>query len=538
MKKLLITLIIALSCLGGFSQQNKKLSQELLMSVGEALNGTAITAGTPTSGVTYQIGHVGASSDFSASGATSTVNGVVFKADGDAPGAWDGAILRPIHASALTLPNPAYTLSNSGAIPTYGHKGNGSYWAFDGVDDYMTITGQTVVGTGNFSIVTRVRSSSTGFMIASGAAGSILFDIFTDRKIYIEKAGGSYFASTTTVSFDTWYNIAYTRSGTTGTFYINGVSAGTVTDNNNYTTAITLIGKYSTNYYKGHLGNVTIFNYALSASDVAFYSNHANHPKAVDQTATGAVLTSGTLVTGKSYKITDWITNDDFVNVGGTNADGTVFTATGTTPTHWAHSSTVVQQGATLILSPEGMLPGIWRDAYHNIDVAVGTGTTSPRLVKDFGGAAWRFNGTSSYLSLADAIAPQLTGGITVSFWGFLQVAGTEEIMNNGKTKIGLYNGSMYVYRDGTTDAIATHGAANSWNHYIITSTETGMTSIYMDGVLLVSESAGTPAEGTANLTIGKAVDFGYYNGIISDFRIYKTILSAEQIQLSYLISE
>lgn len=51
---------------------------------------------------------------------------------------------------------------------------------------------------------------------------------------------------------------------------------------------------------------------------------------------------SGLLTVGRTYKILDWITDDDFVNVGGANVDGTVFVATGTTPTHWAHSSKLV----------------------------------------------------------------------------------------------------------------------------------------------------------------------------------------------------
>lgn len=52
--------------------------------------------------------------------------------------------------------------------------------------------------------------------------------------------------------------------------------------------------------------------------------------------------TSGLLTVGVTYKILDWITDDDFVNVGGTNVDGTVFVATGTTPTHWTHASKLV----------------------------------------------------------------------------------------------------------------------------------------------------------------------------------------------------
>lgn len=53
-----------------------------------------------------------------------------------------------------------------------------------------------------------------------------------------------------------------------------------------------------------------------------------------------APLTSGSLVVGSSYFIRTYVSDDDFTNVGAaSNAAGIMFTATGTTPTHWAHSS-------------------------------------------------------------------------------------------------------------------------------------------------------------------------------------------------------
>jgi hypothetical protein len=54
-------------------------------------------------------------------------------------------------------------------------------------------------------------------------------------------------------------------------------------------------------------------------------------------------LTSGTLVTGKTYKIVTYVAGDDFTNVGGTNVTGNVFTATGTTPTTWTNGSTLIE---------------------------------------------------------------------------------------------------------------------------------------------------------------------------------------------------
>lgn len=60
--------------------------------------------------------------------------------------------------------------------------------------------------------------------------------------------------------------------------------------------------------------------------------------------------TSGVLVVGVEYTILDYNAGDDFTNVGGANVRGTVFTATGTTPTTYSNGSTLtryVSQGFT-----------------------------------------------------------------------------------------------------------------------------------------------------------------------------------------------
>jgi len=56
----------------------------------------------------------------------------------------------------------------------------------------------------------------------------------------------------------------------------------------------------------------------------------------------GPSATSGLLVIGKEYGLTNWITDDDFTNVGAaSNTDGVEFVATGTTPTKWTNLSVI-----------------------------------------------------------------------------------------------------------------------------------------------------------------------------------------------------
>lgn len=63
--------------------------------------------------------------------------------------------------------------------------------------------------------------------------------------------------------------------------------------------------------------------------------------------------TSGLLIVGKSYKITNFKTGDNFLNVGASaNVNGEIFIATGTTPTSWTNDSEL--QDLQLVTSNSG----------------------------------------------------------------------------------------------------------------------------------------------------------------------------------------
>ncbi len=62
----------------------------------------------------------------------------------------------------------------------------------------------------------------------------------------------------------------------------------------------------------------------------------------------GIGITSGTLISGKRYEVISFVSGDDFSNIGGTNANGATFTASGTTPTTWTHGSQLQEITANL----------------------------------------------------------------------------------------------------------------------------------------------------------------------------------------------
>lgn len=87
-------------------------------------------------------------------------------------------------------------------------------------------------------------------------------------------------------------------------------------------------------------GNESAKVFRVDSDTLAFIQD----PFTVDLVPPSA-QTSGVLVVGVTYTITTFVAGDDFINVGGTNVNGNVFVATGTTPTTWTNSSSLQASG-------------------------------------------------------------------------------------------------------------------------------------------------------------------------------------------------
>ena len=84
---------------------------------------------------------------------------------------------------------------------------------------------------------------------------------------------GSQFQSTQQLSYNTWYNVSATMSGTTGTIYVNGVARGTATMTvaTNVTRQYCYIGRSEwagDGMFQGSIGAVLIYTRALSATEM------------------------------------------------------------------------------------------------------------------------------------------------------------------------------------------------------------------------------------------------------------------------------
>jgi hypothetical protein len=286
------------------------------------------------------------------------------------------------------------------------------YYRFDGSNDFIEIADSPHLSFGDgtsdspFSISAwiNIEDVSNGFYIINkGIVGSstheyLLYLPSGKLTFYAyDQSAGSYIGrqyDNVLTSFDgSWIHVAATYSGSGANsgikLYLNGVqvddtnfSSGSYTAMEADTAAVTL-GRYDTSYDEGSMADFKIHNLELSTAEVKELYSGASVPfkyKGANQTE----LTSGTLTIGKKYRINDWITNDDFTNIGGTNEDGNEFVATGTTPTTWTNSSTVVPIGA--VAEYDGSTAGAhqWGDKSGNaLHGTVGAGTgdaTAPTL--------------------------------------------------------------------------------------------------------------------------------------------------------------
>lgn len=261
-----------------------------------------------------------------------------------------------------------------------------------------------------FSISAWIKSSDlTNFVIASkwGTSDAVREWIFWVTAADIlqfnvkDASGGNtaYIASDSALTSyeDSWIHIAATRPkvGPNGShafsasedgtvLYVNGQAiAATAANNASYTgqqnTSQPLwIGRQgSTTYANGSIRDVKIFNRELTASEIAELAR-GNDFGFADEWG-GATATSGTLTVGKRYRLRDWITGDDFTNVGAdSNADGVEFIATGTTPTTWTNSSVVESIGSIADFRAEDYNESASKllDRSSNNFVGVGTSVT------------------------------------------------------------------------------------------------------------------------------------------------------------------
>jgi len=196
-----------------------------------------------------------------------------------------------VYAAATTV-NATASTSGSGSI------------LFNGTSQYLSTSAtQVIPATGDFTIEAWIYPTSfSGSPVfcgqgSAGDPGRTLFFISTGGVPTFSNGSSFTFTSTGTVSLNTWTYIAFTRSGSTGTWYINGASAGTgslsgITIQNTFVTIGGSNPLWTAQYFTGYISNFRISDAArtISSTPTAPFNPSTANTKMLLLTASGAFL--------------------------------------------------------------------------------------------------------------------------------------------------------------------------------------------------------------------------------------------------------
>jgi hypothetical protein len=202
----------------------------------------------------------------------------------------------------VSYPDVYAAAASTTGSPTVSTSGAGSI-LFNGSSQYLSTSAtQVVPATGDFTVEAWIYPTTfTGSPVfcgqgSAGDAGRTLFYISTGGVPTFSNGSSFTLVSTGTVSLNTWTYLAFTRSGNTGTWYINGASAGTgslsgITIQNTFVTIGGSNPLWTAQYFTGYISNFRISDVArtITSTPTAPLPPIAN-TKLLLNTASGAFL--------------------------------------------------------------------------------------------------------------------------------------------------------------------------------------------------------------------------------------------------------
>jgi hypothetical protein len=388
--------------------------------------------------------------------------------------------------------------SNPKTVTPYGNTvvststkkyGAGSMY-FDGSGDYLDIPNSAAfaLNGGDFTFETWLNTTNGALcpiLACWHNGGGWTFYLRNNKMYFYDPSLAGEQASTTVLSNNTWYHLAWVLSGSTLRYFINGTLTDTfsgvtvsATSNNPQVGQ----GNTGSEFFSGYLDDLRL------TKGVARYTSNFTPP-------TAALPVPSTATASGDYYWTNvplYINGEDLLD----------------------HSS-----------SPKSIA--------NNGSTAVNTTT------KKFGSSSLFFNGSTQYLTVtspATSIIDWYSSDYTVEFWvnpsafgsssnGNANIVGNVDpgssidywsfgTLSNGTVKFYYYNGSQNSV---TTTATVSSGV---WTHLAMTHNN-GTIRIFINGVLSASGTkVSTPQSSNSYpLSIGK-VGGSSFNGYIDDLRI------------------
>ena len=404
---------------------------------------------------------------------------------------------------------------------------------FDGNGDYVDISGFSMSGNNaTFAFWAYIRdnaradyffdfqSSTTRFLFGFGQAS---------QELAVYSGGWQDFGNPPK---NQWVRIVLTVNGTTAKCFVDGVQLGTDKTISTYdfsSATIAHIGarytpEFNPKYYDGLLSDFQIYNSVWAADDIAF--DYANPQNLVTDRDNPTIALSNLKAYWAMSEGAGLLTYDS----SGAGNNGTIYGATyePNQPRipqlglqNWAKSTPVADE-VTLIPNPNNTSEDILRN-----------------LVRD------RLNSFnldgSGYSSAANNSSIKPTSALSIECWiKTPDVSSASKYISDadvGATRFFLMQvGSKARFKIATTEIdSATNLTNNSW-HYIAGTWDGTTMTLYVDEDTPVTISkSGAITYDTDDLFIGSILGTGeYFDGLISDVRLYDRALSATEIENNY----
>ena len=451
-------------------------------------------------------------------------------------------------------------IQNVGAVRSTRKKiGTSCY--FDGSDDYVSINSSELRncfkgGSHPFSIAMWIyNAKETGNRAVLfgdyGLSGAIGFNIelnssvnYNDDVRFYWNASPDYRATNTNITPNTWVHLTIVYNGTKVDFYRNGILIDSLTgtlDEKNKISGNFYLGRDSrtgTTAFKGYLDDVRIYDEALSK-------------KQVQEISKGLIL---------HYKLDNYIDNFISNNIEQCTimpeADATtvnrIIQYIGTTDSTYTNGN--FYQGIVTNIwdaGSESYIPTYsWSSAdpqFSNFITDVSgngyTGTIGGTLIFNNDSPRYnkstQFNG-SSWVNSAIGNVLCESKDFTISGW-FYHVSGTNYYNggNSGAAPVCLDTTRFFIHSsDATFYAGTWTPTSNVWQYITLVHNSIAQTlTLYINGV----QNQQITTDGTVyfvqDFNLGGRQGGSQFNGSISDFRIYATALSINDIKELYQTS-
>jgi hypothetical protein len=371
--------------------------------------------------------------------------------------------------------------TTQGSFSPFSQTGWGNYFSF-ATPDALRPSATTIsnFGTGAFTIefwVNFQNTNAAGFYYG-GASGSAYIDYFSG-SLRLGISGGSVPISYAfTPAVGTWYHVAFVRSSTTDTLYVNGTSVATGSDSQNYPSdSGPYVGSWSGASYTGA---AYMSNFRVVKGTAVYTANFT-------PTTTPLTAISGTsLLTCQSNRFIDNSTNAFAITVTGS--------------------------------------PSVQPFSPFNPTTAYSTSAV--------GGSGY-FDGSGDYLTFANSSLLNIgSGDFTAEAWVYPITRNNNTIFYKGPVTGPNYDYFLgwdgttltVIYGGNTSGTVTDTTQLNAWNHVaLVRNTSNNTLRVYINGVQAYSATyTGTYASSSGGGIGGTPGLSGSYafNGYISGVRI------------------